>query len=145
MNEIQPLNIAPEHNIDCQPMLYTLKGEFEKTVLLMRFSGTYGYGCKGNTDARYMTAMTHASIAFADPDALVFDFSKLTYEWGDAMAGVIAAGCERELETLVIAGEMAQEGLISLVDSEMMMEPSEVVFISLESANERLKHLLGAC
>jgi hypothetical protein len=57
-------------------------------ILRVCFAGAYGHGAGGNDDACYMEAMSRAAVDIFSPDGIIFDFSKLSYEWGDMLSRV---------------------------------------------------------
>lgn len=77
---------------------------YERDVLVVQYSGTYGIGSGGNSDAVYMTAMGKAAIEAFDPDALILDMTRLSYEWGDLIEQVFDVG-ENRAPVALIVGE----------------------------------------
>lgn len=107
-------------------------------ILVVRFEGTCGYGSGSNGDCVYMAAMTQAGLTAFEPLALVLDMRGLSYEWGDMMGHVLAAGSDQYVDapfpTAVVVSDRCREGLTSLVQDEMDEEPEEWLFESLELA-----------
>jgi hypothetical protein len=60
-------------------------------ILVIRYVGSYGFGSAGNGDATYMAAMAQAGMDVFQPWGVIHDLSELEYEWGDALAEVLAA------------------------------------------------------
>lgn len=67
-------------------------GASGRSVLVIRFSGTYRVGCQGNPDAAFMTAMGKAGLEAFDATGLLLDLSELDYRWGDMLDLVLALG-----------------------------------------------------
>ena len=53
-----------------------------KKIMILKFSGVYGFGSRGNSDARYMSAIGKAVLEAWRPDGLVIDLSDMQYDWG---------------------------------------------------------------
>ena len=86
-------------------------------VLVMAVRGVWGHGSAGNPDARAMLARARAALVAWDPDALVFDFRELDYQWGDAMLALLDVDTEVPLVPLateVVAGPRSVAALTSL-------------------------------
>lgn len=54
-------------------------------VLIVSFEGEYGYGCKGNGDARYINAIITAAETSWENECFVLDYRNMKYEWGDKL------------------------------------------------------------
>lgn len=70
-------------NLQYQIFTTQLHGDIGPTALVLKFSGTYGYGSGGNRDAAFMRAITLAAISAWDAGAVIFDLRELDYEWGN--------------------------------------------------------------
>ena len=70
---------------------YRLAGHGFDKILIVAFEGQYGVGSTGNDDARFMYAMATAGVTATEPRAVIFDFSKLRYQWGDMLETVYDA------------------------------------------------------
>lgn len=60
-------------------------------VLVVSFVGKYRYGSEGEPDARLMEAVISSARIAYRPDAIVLDFIRLDYEWGDDLGRVVSA------------------------------------------------------
>lgn len=58
-------------------------------VLSLVFKGYYPPGSEGNDVANEMVEYTLSACRRHDPKAILFDFEKLDYVWGDAICGVV--------------------------------------------------------
>ncbi|MHA2203020.1 MAG: hypothetical protein ACW991_04970 [Candidatus Hodarchaeales archaeon] len=83
------------------------------TTLIMHFIGEYRYGSAGNPDARHLIDIIKTAIGTWPPDSLIIDLSKLNYEWGDYIEGVLDFA--NYLPTAFIVGSKCREGLSMLV------------------------------
>lgn len=57
-------------------------------VLVVTFEGKYGHGSDGNADADYIRGITHGAVAAWSPAAVIFDFRRLVYSWGNRIWAV---------------------------------------------------------
>ncbi len=125
---LRELRIAPDNEIAHEMHLVDLPSLPGSEALVMKFIGTYGYGSGGNGDARYMIAVTKAAIEYSDPDALIFDFSGLCYEWGDMLEAVLAAGYQlwddEDVPHAVVVSDMCEPAIRSLLSDDMLLVES---------------------
>ncbi len=120
-------------------------------ALIVTFEGQYGYGSKGNPDARFMSAIIKAGLEAWSTSALILDFRTLRYEWGDMMGLVFSASAGRYIDVpfplAVVISDLNREGLISLVEHELTGPPFQGLCESLEDAlhlvEEQHEHLYG--
>jgi hypothetical protein len=87
------------------------------TILLLKFVGEYRIGSDGQPDALYMQAMTAACLEIWYCDAVIFDFTELSYEWGNDLANTIVFPLDRkgkEFPACIVPGpsERALNGLL---------------------------------
>ena len=71
----------------------------ELEALVIKFSGSYGYGSAGYGDAMYMIAIRDYLVNCIFPYAIVFDLRELSYEWGDNIWDMFR--CDEPFATLV--------------------------------------------
>jgi hypothetical protein len=71
----------------------TLSNECQNNVLVVAFEGEYGFGCKGNADARLIAAIIAGVRAAWESSYFVLDYRSMTYEWGDMLP--LATGQEK--------------------------------------------------
>jgi hypothetical protein len=71
----------------------------ELQALVIKFSGSYGYGSAGNGDAIYMIAIRDYLVNCTLPSAIVFDLRELSYEWGNAIWDLFR--CDEPFATLL--------------------------------------------
>ncbi|MCM3342457.1 hypothetical protein M3650_28495 [Paenibacillus sp. MER TA 81-3] len=84
-----------EHNI------YLTKSTMRqyKDMMVLQFTGNYGYGSEGNSDAAYMKAIATAALSVWEPTALIINLSELTYEWGDRLEEIFYIGTHQYDDT----------------------------------------------
>jgi hypothetical protein len=85
-----------------------LGGKHHARALVVKFSGIYGIGSKGNGDANFMRAIVLAALNVWHSHAIVFDLRDLAYEWGDAIwrvfgRGIDPAGIDEYPRALVVS------------------------------------------
>ena len=112
-------------------------------VLVVQFTGQSGFGCANNSNARYMAAMIHAGLTSFSPIGVLLDLREMAYEWGDMMAQPLCGGHAhyangRNLPLAVVISDVNRGGLTSLVTDELGLDPSSLLFESMEAA---LRHL----
>lgn len=95
-------------------------------VLVIRYSGEYPIGSRGNADAIYMHAMAKAAVAAFEPFGVVHDFSELRYEWGDMLEMVFGVGPESEPSPVaIVVGPGCEEAIRTLCHGVQSSEPLE--------------------
>jgi len=148
---IRKLNIAPDSELTHEALVVRLPSSDYLDVLVMKFRGVYGHGSGGNGDAAYMAAVTAAAISFAEPSALIFDFSELEYVWGDMMTNVLSAGDDRwknhEMPMAIVVHDRCEPAIRSLLSDEMGMEDLSLMVNSLSEAVTYVdqKNTFGKC
>ncbi|MFT9820970.1 hypothetical protein [Lysinibacillus sp. NPDC056185] len=113
----------------------------EIEILVIKYSGKYGFGSAGNTDAIYMNVMGKAAMEAWDPDAIIIDLQDINYEWGDMLeyvfnisadkypnealplAVIVGTGCEKAVRTLLLG-----------IDSKEPIDKIGWIFKDLETA-----------
>ena len=91
-----------------------------------------------------------AGMVATESDAVILDLTKLKYDWGDEMAGIlfycsnhpIATG--EKIPVAVITSELNHEGLTSLVRDEMLESPDDWLFPDLNAAIASLTNRLAS-
>ena len=108
-------------------------------VLVAGFAGVYGTGSAGNGDAAFIRAETLRGLAAFDPCALILDFRRLTYRWGNAMLGVFQAIDEYKNATgeppfpiFVVTSDLCRDALLSLMGT--TQEDAHWQFSDLDAA-----------
>jgi hypothetical protein len=136
--DLRKLNIAPDNDLTHEAFVVRLPSSDHLDALVMKFNGVCGHGSGGNGDAAYMTAVTVAAISFAEPFALIFDFSELEYVWGDMMANVLSAGEDRwedhEMPMAIVVSDRCEPALRSLLLKEMGIKDLSLITNSLNEA-----------
>lgn len=104
------LHLDEEHNI---------------TVLVVSFDGEYGVGSQGNGDAAFMSAETLRALAAFDAEAIVLDFRRLAYSWGNALLGVFQSidqyvnePGEPQFPVFVVSSDLCRGALLGLMGTD---------------------------
>lgn len=109
------------------------------TILLATFWG-HAFNSDGQSSFRHIEVLMAANMVAIESAAVILDFTKLKYEWGDEMAGVLFYCSNHPLETglkipvAVITSELNSEGLTSLVRDEMHERPEDWLYADLDAA-----------
>lgn len=115
--------------------------EYRK-YLIVKFIGSYGYGCNGNGDGDFMAAIVSAGIVAYSPLMVVLDFSELSYEWGDNIGRSLDKALIAYVHPVIVASNLNRVGLTSYLIAEMGEDnPEEWLFSSLEDAIEGAENL----
>lgn len=119
-------------------------------IMILKFSGEYGFGSGGNSDAIYMSAIGEAVVEAWEPSGLILDFSELAYEWGDMIERVFDVGRAKygdiPFPTALIVGERSEEAIRTLilgVYSDQTIDDIDWVHRDLESAWTYIEHKLA--
>lgn len=136
----QPWDINATSAIRCEFFLSPAsRGSFNR-ILVVRCAGLYRTGSQGAPDATYMEAMTAAALIATCPNGLIFDFTKLDYQWGDNLESVYHVGKNlpypgANLPFALVLGEHCREAVISLAHpNAILQEPEEWMFDTFEEA-----------
>lgn len=143
--ELEPLDpregVSVEHRFFSAPLPSLPRSR----ALVVKFSGCSGVGCANNVDAIYMEAVIASGLIHFSHQALVLDLQEMSYEWGDQMVRPLGAGqghyVDADLPTAVVVSDLNREGLTSLVRDEMLADPSEWLFDTLEEALARVAEI----
>ncbi len=117
-------------------------------IMILKYSGEYGFGSAGNSDAVYMKAMGQAALEAWGPDAFILDWSDLKYEWGDMLEMALdidTGSCEPALPMAVIVGPPCEEAVRTLllgIDSEEGLETIEWIFRKKDEAIDYIENQL---
>lgn len=103
-----------------------------RRILIVHFSGKYGFGSQGNPDAEHMRSSAVAAIDLWEPDALVLDLTQLHYEWGDLIDIAIGGYAP---PTAIVVGPNCREALASLFGEDWQEQRT---YDSIDSAIEPL-------
>src|SRR5262245_59877574 len=100
MLRVRPLSAMPlnpvtfENGTDIRYELQLETSGEKPRILVLSFSGRYRPGHQGAPDASFIRGITQAATGVWRPAALILDFRRLDYVWGDEMEEVI--GCRGE-------------------------------------------------
>lgn len=110
-------------------------------ILRIIYNGKYRSGSAGRPDATYMRATAAAGVAAFDPDAVIFDFSKFSYTWGDELDTVYDTAARYAL----LVGPHCREAIRTLELGQFSIEPlSSIPWVheTLDAACEYLQREL---
>lgn len=112
----------------------------ESNTMIIKYSGEYGLGSSGDSDAIYMCAMGKAALSAWNPSGVIIDLSDLSYKWGDMIEMVFDIGSEQYIDSefprAVIVGSKCEEAIRTLIfglNSEESIESVGWIFRNLES------------
>jgi hypothetical protein len=118
-----------------------LDGERDTHIQVVRFTGEYRVGSRGENDAAYMRGVALLAVSAWDTACLVLDLRELEYSWGHSLLGVIEAPGELHDEegdpgfpVLVVASDRCRAGLESLLGSAPPPDGRPQIFDSLDDA-----------
>lgn len=110
-----------------------------RKIMILKFIGVYGFGSRGNSDARYMSAIGKAVLEAWRPDGVVIDLSDMQYDSGDELDLVFDVGSEisryRPFPLALTVGPKSEKAVRTLllgVGSEDGIESAGWVFRSVE-------------
>ncbi len=114
-----------------------ISGKRSATAIVLRFSGTYGYGSLGNGDGHFMRTVTLSALSLWSVEAIVFDMRELHYKWGDTIWGLYGCSIDPsgigDLPYATVVSELCRAGITSC---ESIGGP---LFDDVESAIENLR------
>jgi hypothetical protein len=108
-------------------------------ILIVEFSETYRNGAAGNPDAVFMLAMVEAGKSAFECKGIVYDLSRVNYEWGDLLDSVFVGPtfkCGNRPKAVVVGNE-SREAVRTLFLGLGSIEPIEKigwVFENVQSA-----------
>jgi hypothetical protein len=102
-------------------------------ALVVAFAGEAGNSHECCGTFAFMKAMIAAGVAAWEPVAVVLDLRRLTYEWGDNMLDVLSI-VDDSRPLAIVVSDLNREGLTSLVAQEMLAQPGDWLFESVEGA-----------
>jgi len=116
-----------------------------KKILVVSFSGEYRSGSAGNSDAAYMCGASAAGVNAFSPDAVIFDFSKLKYIWGDMLEAVYATAPiflnSEKQRFAVVVGHECEQAIRTLELGENSNEPLSAIPWAHHSIESACKYL----
>lgn len=110
-------------------------------ILVISYSGKYGIGAAGNSDAQYMYAKGEFGLNMYETAGVIIDLRELEYEWGDMLELVFTIGKKQyrnaEFPRAVLIGEKCSKAIGTLIHGEDSKTPAiteEWIFDSFENA-----------
>lgn len=105
--------------------------------LVVTFTGVYGVGSAGNSDAAFMRAVIARGLQATTPAAVVLDLRELDYRWGDMMASVLNDAVVGRVNPAVVVSDRCRAALTTLVADELGEDPATWLFDDLDDAVRR--------
>ncbi|WP_193726845.1 hypothetical protein [Paenibacillus guangzhouensis] len=119
-------------------------------IMILKFTGIYGYGSDGNSDAAYMTAIGKAVLEAWEPGGLIIDLRDLTYDWGDRIESIFSIGNDKYSDipfpVSLIVGDKSEEAIRTLllgIESIKYIEDIGWVFRNLNNAWNYIENKLN--
>ena len=140
--DISIKDILDNVSVSCTIGKIPVDGTYE-TIGYFKVTGTYKPGSAGCDDAKHIVGMTAYAQERYYNSKWLFDFSELSYEWGDEMDWVLECGGGDEIVAVVV-GPKCMAAISTL--SNPNAKPSDclkddMTFDSLESAFAYLKDI----
>ena len=114
--------------------------EGEGRILVLDYEGEYRDGSAGSPDADCMAAEALKHCVVWKPDGIVFDFSRLEYNWGNGLSRVVSIDPEPLLPMCprtYVGGERSMAGLSSLLqNSTIHTQRDEAIAVCRQRAVE---------
>jgi hypothetical protein len=111
---------------DLSPLRHTIRlteaeGWDTPEFMVISYTGDYRYGSAGAPDARCILATAEAAHRAWYSQAIVLDFSRLSYQWGDEMEWVLGIGGrtgECAYPLVIVVGDGCRAAMITLLEDE---------------------------
>lgn len=91
----------------------------DQVILIVKATGIHRYGSQGSPEANYLKNRAGQGAMLLDPDAVIFDYSELEYEWGNGLDYPIQVirsltqDDDSSLPVVIVAGDKSRDGIIS--------------------------------
>lgn len=140
--KIEIKDILENVSVSCTIGEIPIEGTYE-SIGYFKAAGTYKSGSAGSDDAKHIVGMTAYALARFYNKKWLFDFSELSYVWGDEMDWVLECGGGDEIVAIVV-GPKCMAAISTLSDPNA--EPKaclrdEATFDILEEAFAYLKQV----
>lgn len=113
---LQPVTFEHETDIRYEFQLETSEEKPRFWCILMaKFAGHYRPGHRGAPDALFIQGIMRTALGVWRPAALVLDFRRLDYTWGDEMEEVLDCRREIELPYAVVLGDQCRQAVTTLL------------------------------
>jgi len=133
-------DILENVSVSCSIGEIPIEGTYE-TIGYFKVSGIYKTGSAGSDDAKHIVGMTAYAQERYYNNKWLFDFSELSYEWGDEMDWVLECGGGDEIVAIVVGPKcMAAISTLSNIDAKPTdCLKNDMTFDNLDSAFNYLK------
>lgn len=112
---LKPVTFESETDLRYEIQLESSEDNPRFCIVVLSFSGRYRPGHSGAPDARFIQGIMQAAMGIWRPAALILDFRKLDYIWGDEMEEVLGCRGEIELPYAVVLGDQCRPAITTLV------------------------------
>ncbi len=127
MPEFSLKTVSPSkpNGIACRYLMPRRDQTDRMNILIASFKGKYPEGSLGNAHGLYIARMALAGVQSFDAEAIVLDFRRLTYRWGNTLLRVFQdvsqfkdAGADPDeppFPIVVVTSSLSQAAVLSLV------------------------------
>jgi hypothetical protein len=140
--KIEEKDILENVSVSCTIGVIPIDGTYE-SIGYFKATGTYKAGSSGSDDAKHIVGMTAYAQARFYNKKWIFDFSELSYVWGDEMDWVLECGGGDEIAAIVV-GPKCMAAISTLSDPNAEPEDClrvEAIFDNLQEAFAYLKRV----
>jgi hypothetical protein len=85
-------------------------------IVVLKYSGKYGYGSAGNPDCRRMLDHAESVLGSNECAGVIVDITGLRYEWGDMFGMLCGVGAERGTPSVLLTSDLNAPALRSLLE-----------------------------
>ena len=124
---------APE-GLSCRFLLPEIAQTSQMVILVVSVEGDYPDGSLGNPYGAYIAVSGLLGLHYFDPDCIIYDFSGMTYRWGNTLLrafGEISEIRDAEMEegeppfpVLAVTSEKCRDAFLSLMAAVNNPEPA---------------------
>lgn len=133
---------------------FNSKSLLNEDVLVIKYKSSVDVD---GEDIQFMNAMKMAAAYLWRPSAIILDFQELAYKWGDTMdflfqnpypkpstqvEKIFLGEIEKPFPIYAVISSLNRKGLYSLIKTEFLKDPSQVLFETLEGACKALQETL---
>ena len=136
------MNTSIEHNIEIIALKDRGALKDRVKILVISFEGEVGSGSEGNLDAQSIIETIKSQIAVVEPNCLVADFSRLTYDYGNMMMKAVSLRDEyareyvpQNVRKAIVVRKIGRKSLLSRMKSKLF-NSNELYFDNVDRALE---------
>lgn len=116
MQDIREVHLKPEDGVDVSFSAGRIKNA---DWLIMKVSGDYGIGSRGNPNGAWLSSMVMAGLVRFPSHGIVLDLTEMTYEMSDSLYNVIVQIRKHRsprYPVYVLTSDRCRDGIVSLMD-----------------------------